>query len=73
MKNIKETLSNIIRELSGIEIESDDQALNLTSFDTLKIVIRIELELGVCIDDSKIFRGIFHNMNTLEEYINTLI
>lgn len=73
MVDVKETLSNIIRELANIAIENDEQELNLSSFDTLKIVIRIEQELGVCIDDSKIFKGIFNNLKTLHTYINTLI
>ncbi len=73
MVDVRETLSNIIRELANIEIENDEQELNLSSFDTLKIVIRIEQELGVCIDDSKIFKGIFNNFKTLHTYINTLI
>lgn len=73
MENTREILSNIIRELAGIEVEGGEQELNLSSFDTLKIVIRIEQELGICIDDGKIFRGIFNNMNALEGYISTLI
>lgn len=73
MENIRDVLLEIIKEISGIEIISDEQELNLTSFDTLKIVIKIEQELDVCIDDGKIFRGIFNNINTLEKYIMTLV
>ncbi|MDE6233972.1 MAG: hypothetical protein K2M60_11600 [Lachnospiraceae bacterium] len=73
MENIRDVILEIIKEISGIEIISDEQELNLTSFDTLKIVIKIEQELDVCIDDGKIFRGIFNNINTLEKYIKTLV
>ena len=41
MENIRDVILEIIKEISGIEIISDEQELNLTSFDTLKIVIKI--------------------------------
>lgn len=73
MTDVKRALSSIIRELADVEIENDEQELNLSSFDTLKIVIQIEQELGVCIDDSKIFKGIFNSLKTLDAYINALL